>query len=207
MWQELATTLEDFLFTENISSGELPIEAIQKDEMIDCQLIELIRDDILAHSGQLPRAFIRRILDILNRGSIYSNSFETFLDLDSSRRLREEFSKICFETLLRYSFLHGSDAKDESSLNRMALNSMLDRCKEIIQRYAHDERLNGNIPLARLLVIGFESKVGDAEEDVSITYSDILAWVSVGFGFGFGFGFWVWTQTQTQKNIIIRTYI
>lgn len=166
MWVELAKTFEDFLFTKNISSGELTIEAIQKDEMVDCQLIELIRDDILAHANQLPQSFVRRVLAILNRGSIYSNNFESFLDLDSTRKLREEFSKICFETLLRYSFLSNNgekqqaapgdtkDEKDGSSLNKMALNSMLDRCKEIIQRYAHDERLNGNIPLPRLLVLG-----------------------------------------------------
>lgn len=147
MWLDLAKIFEEFLFTKNISTSELPIEAIQKDEMIDCQLIELIRDDILVHSNKLPDQFLQKILTILNRGSIYSNSFENFLDLDSTRKLREEFSKICFETLLRFSFVNNSDK--DGSLNKMALTSMLDRCKEIIQRYAHDERLNGNIPLPR----------------------------------------------------------
>ena len=123
--------------------------------MIDCQLIELIRDDILIHSNQLPQQFIQSILAILNRGSIYSNSFENFLDLDSTRKLREEFSKICFETLLRFSFVNTDDkeSQNDGSLNKMALTSMLNRCKEIIQRYAHDEHLSGNIPLPRLLVI------------------------------------------------------
>ncbi len=155
MWSDLAKVFEDFLFTKNISTGELPMEAIQKDEAIDCQLIELIRDDILVHSGKLPDDFIHKILNILNRGSIYSNSFENFLDLDSPRRLREEFSKTCFETLLRFSFMNESvkETSSDGSLNKMALTSMLNRCKEIIQRYAHDERLSGNIPLPRLLVI------------------------------------------------------
>lgn len=148
---------------------ELPIEAIQKDEMIDCQVIELIRDDILTHANLLPQQFIQKILAILNRGSIYSNTFENFLDLDSSRKLREEFSKTCFETLLRFSFVNTNETSStagtngtttnnqasngvtngEGNLTRMALTSMLNRCKEIIQRYAHDERLNGSIPLPR----------------------------------------------------------
>jgi len=155
MWFDLARTFEDFLFTKNVSTGELPMEAIQKDEAIDCQLIELIRDDILVNSAKLPDEFIQKILAILNRGSIYSNSFENFLDLDSPRKLREEFSKTCFETLLRFSFMNDSakETAGDGSLNKMALTSMLNRCKEIIQRYAHDERLSGNIPLPRLLVI------------------------------------------------------
>ena len=132
----------------------MAIEAIKKDEMIDCQVIELIRDEILVHANLLPQAFIQKILSILNRGSLYSNSFENFLDLDSTRKLREEFSKTCFETLLRFSFVNGNESyqNNDDNLTKMALSSMLNRCKEIIQRYAHDERLSGNIPLSRLLV-------------------------------------------------------
>ena len=132
----------------------MAIEAIKKDEMIDCQVIELIRDEILVHANLLPQAFIQKILSILNRGSLYSNSIENFLDLDSTRKLREEFSKTCFETLLRFSFVNGNESyqNNDDNLTKMALSSMLNRCKEIIQRYAHDERLSGNIPLSRLLV-------------------------------------------------------
>jgi hypothetical protein len=128
--------------------------------MIDCQVIEIIRDELLTHANLLPQPFIQKILAILNKGSIYSNSFENFLDLDTSRKLREEFSKTCFETLLKYSFVktnelninmptNSNQVDKEEILTRMALSSMLNRCKEIIQRYNHDERLNGNIPLSR----------------------------------------------------------
>ena len=119
--------------------------------MIDCQVIELIRDDMLTHASVLPPQFVEKILHILNRGSIYSNSFENFIDLDSSKKLRQEFCKTCFETLLRFSFAN-SDTEREGGGNltaKMALTSMLSRCREIIQKYAHDERLNGNIPLPR----------------------------------------------------------
>ncbi len=97
MWLDLSKSFEDFLFTKNLSTNELSIEAIQKDEIIDCQVIELIRDEILTHSNLLPQQFIQKILAILNRGSIYSNTFDNFLDIDSTRKLREEFSKTCFE--------------------------------------------------------------------------------------------------------------
>ena len=44
---------------------------------------------------------------------------------------------------------NNNEVDKEEILTRMALSSMLNRCKEIIQRYIHDERLNGNIPLSR----------------------------------------------------------
>ena len=113
------------------------------------KLIELIRDEILAYSNSLPNVFTQKLLNILNRGSIYSNATESFLDIDSSRKLREEFSKTCFDTLLRFSFINNASDSNDGSLTRMALASMLDRCKEIIQRFANDERLNGSVLLPR----------------------------------------------------------
>lgn len=127
----------------------MPLETIQKDELIDCQVIELIGNEILTHANQIPQQFVQRILSILNKGSLYSNAFENFLDLDSSRKNREEFSKSCFETLLRFSFANTNEPAQDGNLTKMALLSMLSRCKEIVERYSHDERLNGNIPLSK----------------------------------------------------------
>lgn len=42
-----------------------------------------------------------------------------------------------------------------TSLNKMALTSMLTRCKDILQRYAHDEKLSGNVPLPRSQLLYF----------------------------------------------------
>ena len=163
-----------FSFVLSVASNDLAIEVIQKDEKIDCQVVELIRDNILNQSNNLPQQFVQKVLAILNRGSIYSNPFENFLDLDTSRKHREEFSKTCFEALLSFSFvnanndaatsnnttvtsmtnnsngsLNGDGTVADGNLTRMALSSMLTRCKEIVQRYAHDERLNGSTPLPR----------------------------------------------------------
>ena len=151
---------------KSVAPEDAPMEVTRKDELIDCQIIELIRDKILAQSAHLPQQFIQKILAILNRGSIYSNPFENVIDLDAARSHREDFSKTCFEALLRFSFIGpnesgqnggpngqnggggGGDAAD-GSLTRMALSSMLARCKEIIQRYTNDERTNGRVPLPR----------------------------------------------------------
>ncbi|RNA03036.1 MON2-like protein, partial [Brachionus plicatilis] len=149
MWLDLANTFEDFLFSKNVSSNDLPLETIQKDELIDCQVIDLIGNEILTHAGQIPQQFVQRILSILNRGSLYSNTLENFLDLDSGRKNREEFSKSCFETLLRFSFTNTNESTQDGNLTKMALLSMLSRCKEIVEKYSHDERLNANIPLSK----------------------------------------------------------
>jgi hypothetical protein len=126
----------------------------------------MIRDDILPYANVLPEPFICKILNILNRGSIYSCATDNFigrfrrcsipaphvlLDMDSARRLREEFSKICFETLLKYSFINepSSSSNEGVVITRLALSSMLARCKEILQKYAYDERLHGKCPLPR----------------------------------------------------------
>lgn len=152
----------------SVSTNELPLETIQHDEMIDCQVIELIRDDILTHAHLMPAQFVQKVLNILNRGSIYSSTFDNFLDLDSTRKMREEFSKTCFETLLRFSFVNGTSngltssstaettpgyLNGDTNLNKMALTSMLTRCKEIVQKYAHDEKLSGSVPLPRLSIL------------------------------------------------------
>ena len=152
-------------FYLSVASEDSPMEVTRKDELIDCQIIELIRDKILTQSNHLPQQFIQKILAILNRGSIYSNPFENVIDLDMSRTHREDFSKTCFEALLRFSFINPNESTNtngmvnaqpangletsEGNLTRMALSSMLSRCKEIIQRYTNDEKTNGRIPLPR----------------------------------------------------------
>ncbi|CAF1009661.1 unnamed protein product, partial [Didymodactylos carnosus] len=137
-----------------LAPADSAIDEIQRDELIDCQVIELIRDDILPYANVLTETFLTKILNILNRGSIYSYATDNFIDIDSSRRLREEFSKVCFETLLKYSFINEtsssfSSTNDGMLITKLALSSMLNRCKEIMQKYAHDERLHGKCPLPR----------------------------------------------------------
>ena len=105
----------------------------------------------------------------MNRGSIHSHSAGE--DLNQNRDLplvlREDFAKICFETLLQYSLLDQSDPlltngniehvtngvahlamdKDAKITNKLAVTSLLHRFKEVVTSYIADEELHGSVPL------------------------------------------------------------
>ncbi|KAG8199888.1 hypothetical protein JTE90_015878 [Oedothorax gibbosus] len=150
MWIDLAYALEDFLFPASAPSPTQSLEDQQCDEALDCKIILLIRDVVLPYANQLPREFIIKIVTLLNKGSIHSATNNSPVDIDSSRKLREEFAKSCFETLLQFSFLEsGIDIDDDGVVNLLAVTSLLHRFKEVIHKYAEDERLSGKCPLPR----------------------------------------------------------
>lgn len=64
-------------------------------------------------------------------------------------RMREEFSKICFETLLQFSFSNKVTTPQEGYISRMALSVLLKRSQDVLYRYIEDERLSGKCPLPR----------------------------------------------------------
>lgn len=51
---------------------ERGVEEIQADEAVDCQVMELLRDEVLPHSQHIPHQFILRVVMLLNKGSIHS---------------------------------------------------------------------------------------------------------------------------------------
>jgi len=53
----------------NIERG---VEEIQADEAVDCQVMELLRNEVLPHSQYIPHQFILRVVMLLNKGSIHS---------------------------------------------------------------------------------------------------------------------------------------
>lgn len=63
--------------------------------------------------------------------------------------MREEFSKVCFETLLQFSFSNKVSTPQEGYISRMALSVLLKRSQDVLQRYVEDERLSGRCPLPR----------------------------------------------------------
>lgn len=64
-------------------------------------------------------------------------------------RMREEFSKVCFETLLQFSFSNKVSTPQEGYISRMALSVLLHRAQDVLRRYVEDERLSGRCPLPR----------------------------------------------------------
>uniref|UniRef100_A0A0M3KI30 Monensin-resistant homolog 2 (inferred by orthology to a C. elegans protein) n=1 Tax=Anisakis simplex TaxID=6269 RepID=A0A0M3KI30_ANISI len=70
LWPAIADAIEQFLFTTSHPPTPLNAEERKRHEYIDCQLIELIRTEVLPYASKLPSDFNKRIIDVLNRGSI-----------------------------------------------------------------------------------------------------------------------------------------
>ncbi len=154
-WKELSFVLEHFLFPESIL--EQRQEDRMADEAVDCTIIELLRDEVLPYPNCVPPDFIKKIVLLLNKGSIHS-SIQVSEDCSGAVGLREDLAKQCFETLLDFSLLRteagSADEADpalvESSLtNKLAITSLLQRFKEVLVDAIDGEKLNRNIPLQR----------------------------------------------------------
>lgn len=181
MWPDLSATIDHFLFPSSVCTIEdRGIDEMVLDETIDCQVIELLRDEVLPHSHEIPHQFILDVVVILNKGSIHSATggagpngtangsmiggivtSATSLGLDMELKLREEFAKTCFETLLQFSLLddggNGSakgavvDSLNEEGgvAGRLAVTALLHRFQEVLKKFNDDERQSGKCPLPR----------------------------------------------------------
>lgn len=189
VWPALSDTLDKFLFPANACTIEdRGIDEIVLDEAIDCQIIEMLRDDILPHAEQIPQQFVLDVVKMLNKGSIHSASARNNT-YGAELKLREQFAKTCFETLLRFSFLnnglagpivHTSGLEDESALNnntvrtsdnsngttigsngvgQLAITTLLQRFEEVLRKFAEDEEhCKTTLPMYRLSEISFVMK-------------------------------------------------
>ncbi|XP_047104332.1 protein MON2 homolog [Schistocerca piceifrons] len=128
-------------------------EELQADEAVDCKVIELLRDEVLPHVHSIQKEFILKVVVLLNKGSIHSASSPSS-DYVAEPKLREEFAKTCFETLLQFSLQDGADECAEEITEggvagRLAVTALLTRFQEVLHQYVEDERKNGNCPLPR----------------------------------------------------------
>uniref|UniRef100_A0A7N8XF68 Protein MON2 homolog n=1 Tax=Mastacembelus armatus TaxID=205130 RepID=A0A7N8XF68_9TELE len=148
MWPELANAFEDFLFTKSSPPDNLSIQEFQKNEAIDVEVVQLISTEILPFANFIPKDFVGQIMAMLNKGSIHSQS-SSFTEAEIDVRMREDFSKVCFETLLQFSFSNKVSTPQEGYISRMALSVLLKRSQDVLRRYVEDERLSGRCPLPR----------------------------------------------------------
>uniref|UniRef100_A0AAQ5YSR5 Protein MON2 homolog n=1 Tax=Amphiprion ocellaris TaxID=80972 RepID=A0AAQ5YSR5_AMPOC len=148
MWPELANAFEDFLFTKSTPPDNLSIQEFQKNEAIDVEVVQLISTEILPFANFIPKDFVGQIMTMLNKGSIHSQS-PSFTEAEIDVRMREDFSKVCFETLLQFSFSNKVSTPQEGYISRMALSVLLKRSQDVLRRYVEDERLSGRCPLPR----------------------------------------------------------
>ncbi|KAL1492514.1 hypothetical protein ABEB36_010756 [Hypothenemus hampei] len=149
MWNELAETLNDFLFPNNCSPSpaEKSLDEMVSDEQTDCQIIDLLRTEILPYSNSVPKEFIMQVVFLLNKGSIHSAT-NVKNDGDVEFTLREDFAKTCFETLLQFSLIDGdynslvinNDEKSKGLAGQLAVTSLLHRFEEVLKKYIEDEK-------------------------------------------------------------------
>ncbi|XP_048864453.1 protein MON2 homolog isoform X2 [Brienomyrus brachyistius] len=148
MWPELAAAFEDFLFTKSSPPDNLSSQEFRKNEMIDVEVVQLISTEILPFASFIPKDFVGQIMAMLNKGSIHSQS-SSFTEAEIDIRLREDFSKVCFETLLHFSFSGKVATPQEGYISRVALSVLLKRSQDVLRRYVENERLSGHCPLPR----------------------------------------------------------
>ncbi|KAL3080285.1 hypothetical protein niasHS_012390 [Heterodera schachtii] len=169
LWPTFATVVENFLFSTSKSTNPLNSDERKRHEFIDCLAIELIRTELLPYAAALPREFMQRIIDILNRGSI--NTMDSHDVLDAYQQ-RADLSRVCFDALLS---LTQTDAATSSattskpkspppsgggvlrnsnqttaacsSLGATAIASLLQRCSKVLNDYAKDEQTAGHFRL------------------------------------------------------------
>lgn len=180
VWPTLSETLDKFLFPSSVCTIEdRGIDEIVLDETIDCQVIEMLRDEILPYAEHIPHQFILDIVTILNKGSIHSATARNSV-YDAELKLREEFAKTCFETLLQFSLLNdlcevvSNENKDASALNNnttnsndtiegvghLAITALLRRFEEVLKKFSEDEKqcTKSTLPKYRLSEISFVMK-------------------------------------------------
>ncbi|CAH0562136.1 unnamed protein product [Brassicogethes aeneus] len=155
MWNELAVTLNDFLFPNACPPSDKGLDEMVLDETTDCQIIELLKTEVLPHSSCIPKEFIMQVVILLNKGSIHSAT-NVKTDCDMEMTLREEFAKTCFETLLQFSLIDGyskelmaSGDEKNNIAGQLAVTSLLHRFQEVLKKYIEDEKLSGKCPLPR----------------------------------------------------------
>jgi C-terminal region of Mon2 protein len=117
-----------------------------------------LRDEVLPYSGEIPHQFILNIVVLLNKGSIHSATAAN-PGCETEMKLREEFAKTCFETLLQFSLLDDNANKDGTSIQltnseggvagQLAITALLHRFEEVLKRFNDDERQSGKCPLPR----------------------------------------------------------
>lgn len=94
---------------------------------------------------------------ILNKGSIHSATTSN-IGCDTETKLREEFAKTCFETLLQFSLLDDHSNNNHTNVStsdgcgvagRLAVTALLHRFQEVLKKFNDDERQSGKCPLPR----------------------------------------------------------
>merc|ERR1719354_1222940 len=141
LWDELSSCMEDFLFPPHTNQSR-DLRSHDQDEAcdlekLDVHLIEMIRGQILPHSGCFPRHFLDKVVAVLNKGSL-TRSNNDMDNISVNNKSREKLSKECFEALFQFSVLpNGKQENGEMDvLDESNVLSLLRRCRTSITEHA-----------------------------------------------------------------------
>ncbi|CAK8698239.1 unnamed protein product [Clavelina lepadiformis] len=167
LWDELASCMEDFLFPVAPAPAILSVEDHRKHESYDILLIELIRTEILPYRASFPKAFLSRIVAMMNKGSIPLSTSEIDIQVGKERG-RDELSKQCFSTLFQFSMLPAVNGNADdgklTEINEITVTSLVQRCRSALTRYISADRLKTQFPFPenQLSEVMFALKALDA---------------------------------------------
>ncbi|XP_037071265.1 protein MON2 homolog [Pollicipes pollicipes] len=152
VWPRLAACLEAFLFSQSEPPSSLTPEEQQADEALDCEVVRLIREDVLPHAAVVPGQFLVSVMVLLNKGSLHSAEHESLEN--GTARLREDLANACFETLLQFSLQPGPAAAARASADggvtsQLAVAALVHRFREVLVGFVDDGKLAGKCPLPR----------------------------------------------------------
>ncbi|KAI5726742.1 hypothetical protein M8J76_007765 [Diaphorina citri] len=188
MWTQLALMLDNLLFPKSAPSAEMTPDEMLEDETVDCHIVEFLKDEILSYSNQIPKEFILKVVILLNKGSILSSSYTSLIANESN--LREEFAKLCFETMLQFSLLDGLSSEagilatldDESVAGKLAVTALLYRFQEVLRQYKAPEKVNKSVweqlislyPFLVDCIATTSPQVSDSLRAALLQYRDLL---------------------------------
>ncbi|VDM51904.1 unnamed protein product [Angiostrongylus costaricensis] len=139
LWPVICDTLEKFLFSPNVCP-RLAADERKRDELAECQVVELVRSELLLYSSCLPSSMVQRLISILNRGSISQLDPTDVLD---SHAQRVELARTCFDALL------STSSEGNGRLGNVAIASLLQRCSEVMNDFVRDWNSIGDLRLPR----------------------------------------------------------
>ncbi|VDO30726.1 unnamed protein product [Haemonchus placei] len=146
LWPAICDTLEKFLFTPNLHYNCIALflsaDERKRDELAECQVVELVRSELLLHSACLPPATVQRLIAILNRGSISQLDPTDVLASDSHAQ-RVELARTCFDALL------STSNEGNGRLGNVAIASLLQRCSQVMNDFVRDWNGIGDLRLPR----------------------------------------------------------
>ncbi|CAI5447431.1 unnamed protein product [Caenorhabditis angaria] len=146
-WPAICETMEKWIFTPN-KSTRLAADERKRDELMECQAIEIIRAEMLAYAAILPPQDVQRIIALLHRGSISQVDSTDVLGLDTHTQ-RNELAKSCFDALLMSTASSSATQQSQEGLGNVAVASLMQRCTQVMSDFCRDFSSSGDLRLPR----------------------------------------------------------